>query len=392
MPKKSPHPYVLWREGRPRFVPGPELRAAGLQGKDLRHPDGRWFSKGEAVDWSAALIASRAAAPDKPKRGRPAAGAPRRRLTVGKLCEAWQLHGLQWQDAGAYALAKSTRYQYRRLLRTMEADFPQLWVSAAEAVTRPIMQTVYDQILKKRGASTAYGVSCVMKLAYKWARSRGRINMRENPASELERHLVKPRVRFATRPEIDAMVAAADAIGMPQIGDSIVLGLWTAQRQGDRLQLKHAGRIKNRRVFRQSKTGAVVHILESPKLEERLAAAAQRRTAAGKVDPHVILNERSWQPYFRSSYRADYRVVRKAAAAACPSVATLRDQDLRDTAITWMALAGASIPEIASVSGHSVQSVYSIMKHYLATHPEMADTAIRKMIEWYDGGGETEIG
>lgn len=44
--------HISWRGGRPRFQPGRELRAAGHKGQDLRHPDGRWYTVGEAVDWS----------------------------------------------------------------------------------------------------------------------------------------------------------------------------------------------------------------------------------------------------------------------------------------------------------------------------------------------------
>lgn len=70
----------------------------------------------------------------------------------------------------------------------------------------------------------------------------------------------------------------------------------------------------------------------------------------------------------------------------CPSVADLRDQDLRDTSVTWMALAGATIPEIISVTGHTAESAHTILKHYLARHAELADAAVTKMIEWFDKG------
>jgi hypothetical protein len=57
-----------------------------------------------------------------------------------------------------------------------------------------------------------------------------------------------------------------------------------------------------------------------------------------------------------------------------------------------MALAGATIPEIISVTGHTAESATRILRHYLARHPEMADSAIGKMVAWYEGGGETEFG
>lgn len=52
MKLKSPH--IAWRNGRPRFVPGPRDRAIGFKGEDLRHKDGAWFTQAEAATWSAA--------------------------------------------------------------------------------------------------------------------------------------------------------------------------------------------------------------------------------------------------------------------------------------------------------------------------------------------------
>ena len=48
-------PYIVWRDGRPRFSPGPRLRSLGFKGEDLRHSDGRWLSLEEARNFSAEL-------------------------------------------------------------------------------------------------------------------------------------------------------------------------------------------------------------------------------------------------------------------------------------------------------------------------------------------------
>jgi len=32
------------------------------------------------------------------------------------------------------------------------------------------------------------------------------------------------------------------------------------------------------------------------------------------------------------------------------------------------------------------------LRHYLARHPEMADNALNKMLEWYESDGSTNIG
>ncbi len=40
----------------------------------------------------------------------------------------------------------------------------------------------------------------------------------------------------------------------------------------------------------------------------------------------------------------------------------------------------------------AARSATMILKHYLAAHPEMADTAIGKLIAFHDGDGEAEFG
>lgn len=59
-------------------------------------------------------------------------------------------------------------------------------------------------------------------------------------------------------------------------------------------------------------------------------------------------------------------------------------QDLRDTFVTRAAEAGATIPEIAAVTGHSEGSVLTILKHYLALSSAMAAEAIRKSVQSYE--------
>ena len=53
--------------------------------------------------------------------------------------------------------------------------------------------------------------------------------------------------------------------------------------------------------------------------------------------------------------------------------------------MTWLGFAGATIPQICAVTGHSAQGAATILKHYLALHPDMADAAIGKLVAWYEG-------
>jgi hypothetical protein len=45
------------------------------------------------------------------------------------------------------------------------------------------------------------------------------------------------------------------------------------------------------------------------------------------------------------------------------------------------------VPEIMSITGHSMASVHTVLRHYLALHPEMADAAIGKLVAWKEDRG-----
>ena len=413
---KHAHPHVSWRDGRPRFSPGPKLRKAGHRGFDLRWPApgqeghnsfaivdltapsdnaGRWFSRGECVDWSEAFIArlGAAATPKTGKRGRPAGSGMA--YTVMQLLEDWQhpRKNPRFDTAKPRALKPKTITFYRQCVATIEQTQPDVYATFVAALDRPICRAMFDAIWSERGLATARGCALTLSAAIGWGQLTGRVRRADNPCSQLQMPTPDPRVRFASRREIKALIAAAEAEGQPAIGDAILLGVWSGQRQADRLAAVHKGLWNKRRVFRQAKTGAVVAILEAPELEIRFKAAEARRRAAGIVNAHVLLNEATWHPFTYKQYRARFLQVRaRAIKDGCKSLADFRDQDLRDTAVTWLALAGATIPEIINITGHTAESATRILKHYLAQHPALADSGIRKMIDWYDNDGETEIG
>jgi integrase len=62
----------------------------------------------------------------------------------------------------------------------------------------------------------------------------------------------------------------------------------------------------------------------------------------------------------------------------------LHFHDLRGTAVTRLALSNCSVPEIASITGHSLKTVQEILDaHYLGGRVELAESAIKKLSEVY---------
>lgn len=127
----------------------------------------------------------------------------------------------------------------------------------------------------------------------------------------------------------------------------------------------------------------MLEIRQAPELDKRLEASAARRRKANIVDPHVVLDEVNWLPFSQRHYHRKLQLVKQRAAKRVPTVADLTDQDLRDTAVTWLARAGCTIPEICAITGHSLQSATRILRHYIDLTGDMADTAIDRMAKWY---------
>lgn len=431
MKKQPPIPHVAWRDGRPRFNPGPKVRPLGFKGKDLRHEDGRWFTRGEAVDFSDKISAEIAARKETvravSRKRAPLARPSNSYYSIEMLIEDWfkspRFTGGQKvgrQEVRAYA--PNTIRDYRQKATAFRQHDPELYGASVNILDRKLVFALYESVWQKRGLATARGVIATLSAAITWGMKRqDAVKLTYNPARTLGMQTPPPRLRVASRQEIEALIAAADHMGRPEVADGIMLGLWTGQRQSDRLELDDRGLVQRRRLFRQNKTGAVVEILSVPMLEARLAASALRRRKAHKVDPRVILDEQTWTPFKRRWWAKIFQDVRDLAAAGLmkgeavsaaierqrsgadvelsgrewilqpvPSLADFRDQDLRDTAVTWMARGKSTIPQICAVTGHSAASAHSILKHYLSHSASMGDEAIEAMVRWYEDGDVEE--
>ena len=378
-------PHCIWRGGRPRFSPGPGARRLGFAGRDLKHSDGTWFSLDEtlafAQEIAAEITAARAAGPARP---------PRRQAnlySIGNLvADALTIAGQEIDDGRRRRkpLAPATLHWYRAMADIVLDDHATIWASPPAALSPAAAQGLIEQIEAKRGLATARGVRATLSMA--WGRMGHKRGLGACPFAGMRLPVPAPRLRYAERYEIDALVEAADALGRPEIGDAILLGAMTGQRQNDRLALTwndiRDGSIR----LAQKKTGAAVTVPLTAELAARLAAAKARRADWRVNYPHVVLDEKRRCPFNADHYRRLFGRARAAAiAAGATSLAGLRDQDLRDTAVTWLALAGCTVPQIAAVTGHSETSATSIMRHYLGRHPDMARAAIANLSAWLEG-------
>ena len=147
----------------------------------------------------------------------------------------------------------------------------------------------------------------------------------------------------------------------------LLLALWTGQRQGDLLRLPWSAYDGKHIRLRQSKGGARVVIRVGAPLKAALDAAPRRST--------IILTTSDGRPWTPDGFRASWgKACRKAG------ITGVTFHDLRGTAVTRLAIAECTEPEIAAITGHSLRSVRAILDtHYLARDPALGDSAITKL-------------
>jgi integrase len=260
-------------------------------------------------------------------------------------------------------LAASTRRSYVALITRIEktfADFP--LAALTDRRTRGVFKAWRDRIATDSGRRQADYAWTVLARVLSWGLDRGLV-----PANPCERggrlYRGSRAERIWTTTDEEAFMQRAPAhLHLP-----LLLALWTGQRQGDLLRLPWSAYNGTHIRLRQSKTGRPVVILVGAPLKAALDAAPKRSP--------IMLTNSEGKPWTSDGFRASWR---KASVVA--GVRDVTFHDLRGTAVTRLALVGATEAEIANITGHSLRDVHAILDtHYLARDPALGESAIRKL-------------
>jgi hypothetical protein len=366
-------PYVKWRDGRPRAVHGPRQRKRGFVDQDLKHDDGSWFTMEECAAFSDKRVRevkesrSQSAAAH---RARAAAMGRKVRNTVADLLDDWMA-----SDAFR-GLAKATKLSYVKGANALlwkpetreEAAARKRKIRAGLAVTRrregiadravaaigkPEFRALFEYLVRERGAHMAHATIATLSAAITWGTESTRWRLAGNPRLDMEFEAPPGRVVLVTMREFSALVDAFDAIERPSIGDGCYLGLFTGQRQGDRLSMKDESAVEGRHAFRQRKTGELVDIKEAPQLAARLDAARVRvaaiklRLGLKDMPAQIVINEENGRPYADKTYGNWFAKGRAVAIFGCldhmtPAQAIERAEDgVRELRAAWVDIVAA---------------------------------------------------
>lgn len=416
--------------GKPRWIPSPALRKAGWRARDLKDAAGAFLSEGLSRDaaraintavaaWRAGGLVDPAFASIAPEGATVAGdqGLPQAvdRLSIGRLIDAYvesrEFAGSK--DARGVVsggLKPTTQAGYRKSLKRLVdtlagfAVLPDradpaavarhaLAVATVRAARASILEPVetatgmtnllYDTYWKLHahaGAHQAYAVLAATSAWLKWCQKHQSSTIRRSWASDVSRDTPPGRVRPWTVQEFTVMRATADDMGLHSIADSLVLGLDLSWSLIDRLIMTWPTLTGDRATAARSKTGRVGGTPLTGMARARVALIRARHAAMDAHPTHVLISEATGQPYDPegSHYRNQFAKVRAAAALKLASCAEIRDQDLRDTAFTWMKNAGLSDDGIASRTLQSRKHIGDLGDaHYGEIGPEISDPAAR---------------
>jgi integrase len=190
-----------------------------------------------------------------------------------------------------------------------------------------------------------------------------------NPATRLDLEGSNKREETWEQDNIGRFLDACDG---ELHGESIALGflimLYTAQRPGDVRAMTWPQYNGDTITIRQKKTGKLIEVPCVVVLRQALDATMAKRIGT------VIVAGPNGQRLTETTWRAAFRAIRHKAG-----LDHLQARDLRRTAVVNLARAGATVPEIAAITGHSIDRTLKIVEHYLPRDLHMARAGIVKL-------------
>lgn len=256
--------------------------------------------------------------------------------------------------------AEASKRDYRRYLAAIEAKFGDMTLRAVQDPrARGIFKRWRDSMsATPRKADYAW---TVLARVLSVAKDRGEITV-----NVCERG---GRVYSGSRKDqiwTEDQIAAFAEKAPIHLRRAMNLALWTGQRQGDLLTMQWSAYTGDHIRLKQSKTEARVAVPVHETLRAELEMINDRSG--------TILKTSDGQPWTSSGFRASWR---KACAKA--GVTGVTFHDLRGTAVVALALSGCDVPEIAALTGHSLQDAANILnKHYLGRDVRLAEAAMAK--------------
>lgn len=262
-------------------------------------------------------------------------------------------------------LAPSSREQYRRMLTKAELEFGTL---PMDALNDPRIRKEFlnwrEKIARYSGNREADHRLSVISAMMSWSIDRGHL---------LFNHLRGfKRLHHADRAEriwLPEHIAAFMKVAPVEMQRALIIALHTGQRQADILKLSWSSYDGQSITLRQGKAtrkgvrGSPITILCTAALRKMLDELPQNCPLILTTKTGLAFKKR----YFS-------RLWTEAMEEA--GINELHFHDLRGTSVTLLSEAGNTPQQVASVTGHSLKTVHTILEKYLARTRGLSDAAI----------------
>jgi integrase len=229
-------------------------------------------------------------------------------------------------------------------------------------VIKSLQETLKDQ------PSKCYQTIAVLQTVLSHAIS-SKLIKGPNPVTGIKRVKSAPRSQIWTPDQIDVLLAAL----RPSLRLAALLLLYTAQRPSDVLAMTK-GRVVERDgklliTIRQQKTGTLVAVPVSRHLESAL-----RERLADPSGGLLLVPSPTGLLWLRRNFSRAWNAAQREAG-----LPPLQRRDLRRTAVVNLALAGCTVPDIQSITGHHTSTIHDMLKIYL---PQRLEVALGAMAKW----------
>jgi integrase len=221
---------------------------------------------------------------------------------------------------------------------------------------------------KGRAEGTVNRYLGALRSAWSWGKAAGLIPADKVWPTRLFLSEPRERVRFLNDVELKAVLDAAEAHST-WLHAAVVTSLATGLRQGEllRLEWKDIDFIKQTLTVLITKNTKrrLVH-LPAPAVD-----ALKKLRRDGVVGPKLVFVKPDGAPADKSYLTVHWKRIRKTAG-----LVDFKWHDLRHSCASFLAQAGASLPEIGHVLGHSSPSITAKYAHLVAGRPVTGSAAL----------------
>ena len=347
-------PYIKEINGVWHFAPGPAMRRAGIKNKVLGPAGSRDadYAYRAMIDKADRAVARYRDAQEV---------APSRCVTVGAILDDWSsdanMKGRKKRSPKTIKLYRSTVNQLRPFFGDVPAD--RLTVAVVEEWFWPAFEA---------HPHNTHQMFRSLRAAMNYARKRKIVAGHD--IADCDFPTPKSRDRLVERHELKALMDAAYALKLDAVARYCALAITSGQRTSDILGMGCELLSQPGFGVTQGKTGADVS------MPFHDFALRHLESMATSGDRYIVARPDTGDRYPLRLFQNHWHRVREKAAETVPTCADIWAYDLRTACVVYMAQGGSTLAQIASVTGHKLNSVTRILQHYLPRNPLLAAQAV----------------